>query len=51
MFACQIREAIISLITERAAPLRRSLRANAEKELRACWSRAVAAEPTITGTQ
>ncbi len=37
IFACKLREAIISLLNERAAPLRRSLnRADAEKELRAC---------------
>ncbi len=33
--ACELREAIISLLTEWTAPLRRSLnRADAEKELR-----------------
>ncbi len=36
IFACKIIKAIISVLTERAAPLRRSLsRADAEKELRA----------------
>ncbi len=36
IFACKIREAIISLLTEWSAPLRRSInRADAEKELRA----------------
>ncbi len=36
IFACKLREAIISLLTENAAPLRCSLnRADAEKELRA----------------
>ncbi len=45
IFACIIREAIISVLTERA-PLRRSLnRADAEKELRARSSRAAAAVP------
>ncbi len=49
IFACEIREAIISVLTELAASFRRSLnRADAEKELRARWSRAVAAVPTIT---
>ncbi len=44
IFACKIREAIISVLAEWAAPLRCSLnRADAEKELRARWSRAVAA--------
>ncbi len=34
-FACKLREAIISLLTERATPLRRSLnREDAVKELR-----------------
>ncbi len=48
IFACKIGEAIISVLTERAAPPRRSLnRADAEKELRACC-RAVSAVPTIT---
>ncbi len=52
IFACKLREAIISLLTERAAPLRRSLnRADAEKELLTRWSRAVAAIPTITETR
>ncbi len=41
IFACKLREAIISLLNERAAPLRCSLN-RAEKELRACWSRAIA---------
>ncbi len=51
IFACKLREAIISVVSERAAPLRRSLnRADAEKELRARWSRAVAAVPAITET-
>ncbi len=50
--ACKLREAILSVLTERAAPLRCSLnRADAEKELRVCWSRAVAAVPTITETR
>ncbi len=45
IFPWIIREAIISVLTERA-PLRRSLnRADAEKELRARSSRAVAAVP------
>ncbi len=49
IFACKLREAIISLLTEWAAPLRRSLnRADAEKELRVRWSRAAAAVLTIT---
>ncbi len=40
IFACTLREAIISVLTEHAAPLRCSLnRADAEKELRARWSR------------
>ncbi len=52
IFACKIREVIISVLTEWAAPLRRSLnRADAEKELRARWSRTVAAEPTIRETR
>ncbi len=43
---------IISPLTEQAAPLRRSLnRADAEKELRACWSRNITAVPTITETR
>ncbi len=41
IFACNLRKAIISILTEHATPLRRSLnRADAEKELRARWSRA-----------
>ncbi len=37
IFACKLREAIISVLTERAAPVRCSLnRVDAEKELRAC---------------
>ncbi len=37
IFACKLRGAIISVLTEWAAPLRRSLNtADAEKELRAC---------------
>ncbi len=48
IFACKIREAIISLL----APLRRSLnRADAEKEMSACWSRAVVAVTVITETR
>ncbi len=44
--------AIISPLTERAAPLRCSLnRADAEKEMHAHWSRTIAAEPTITETR
>ncbi len=44
IFACKLGEAVISVLTEWAAPLRRSLnRADAEKELRTHWSRAVAA--------
>ncbi len=42
IFACKIREVIISVLTEQAAPLRRSLNsADAEKELRdlASWRR------------
>ncbi len=36
IFACKLKEAIISVLTEWAAPLRRSLnRADADKELRA----------------
>ncbi len=43
---------IISPLTGQAAPLRRSLnRADAEKELRARWSRTIAAVPTITETR
>ncbi len=44
IFACKLRGVIISVLTEWAAPLRCSLNtADAEKELRARWSRAVAA--------
>ncbi len=44
--------AILSPLTERAAPLRCSLnRADAEKEMHAHWSRTIAAEPTITETR
>ncbi len=40
IFACKIREVIISVLTERAAPLRRSLNsADAEKKLHALISR------------
>ncbi len=49
IFVCKLREAIISLLTEHAAPLRRSLnRADAEKELCARLSCTVAAVPTIS---
>ncbi len=52
IFACKLREEILSLLTEHAAPLRCSLnRADAEKELRVRWSCAVAAVPTITETR
>ncbi len=44
IFACTFKEAIISVLTERDAPLRRSLnKADAEKDLCARWSRTVAA--------